>query len=104
MKKPGTAPDLLLRDWVPIEVHDWGYAGYWPCPRLAPRRLTGIRLRRLIDRGALWFCVGKLAGLIAAACGLGGPHYATIALQSPRANFRSGLIGYATLAVIGLNR
>ena len=22
MKKPGTAPDLLVRDWVPIEVHD----------------------------------------------------------------------------------
>jgi len=24
-----------------------GRAGYWPCPRLAPRRLTGARLRRL---------------------------------------------------------
>ena len=22
MKKPGTAPDLLVRGWVPIEVHD----------------------------------------------------------------------------------
>jgi hypothetical protein len=26
---------------------DWGGAGYWPCPRLAPRRLTGARLRRV---------------------------------------------------------
>jgi hypothetical protein len=31
---------------VPIEVRDWGGAGYWPCPRLAPRRLTGSPLRR----------------------------------------------------------
>jgi hypothetical protein len=27
MKKPGTAPDLLLRDWVPIEVHDLAVPG-----------------------------------------------------------------------------
>ena len=27
MKKPGTALDLLLRDWVPIEVHDLAVLG-----------------------------------------------------------------------------
>ena len=70
-------------------------------------RLSGsrdLRLRRLRDQGARWFGVGMLGGLINATCGLGGPHYATIALQSLRENFRTGLIGYATLAVIGLNR
>jgi hypothetical protein len=40
-------PGLIRRDGVPIEVRDWGGAGYWPCPRLAPRRLTGASLRRL---------------------------------------------------------
>ena len=40
-KKTGGQAPVALRDWVPIEVHDWGGAGYWPCPRLAPRRLTG---------------------------------------------------------------
>ena len=27
MKKPGTAPDLLVRDWVPIEVRDLAMPG-----------------------------------------------------------------------------
>ena len=39
--KNGDSPGLIRRDWVPIEVRDWGSAGDWPCPRLAPRRLTG---------------------------------------------------------------
>ena len=64
-----------MRAWVPVEVHDRGGAGYWPCPRLAPRRLTGIRLRRLSDQGALVLS-RKEAGLITDTCGLGGPHYA----------------------------
>ena len=63
-----------------------------------------LRLRRLRDQGAQWVLSGNVGGLITVACGLGGPHYATIALQSLRENFRTGLIGYATLAVIGLNR
>ena len=37
----GGCTGLMMRDWVPIEMRDWGGAGYWPCPRLAPRRLTG---------------------------------------------------------------
>jgi|688.fasta_scaffold26621_4 hypothetical protein len=39
-------------------------------------------------------------GHITGACGLGRPYYE----QSLHANFRSGLIGYATLPVIDLNR
>ena len=60
---------------VLIEVHDWGNAEYWPCPRLAPTRLIrspaaadGSRCASVLSR--------KVGGLITAACGLGGPHYA----------------------------
>ena len=35
-----------------------------------------LRLRRLSDQGARWFWSRKESGLINAACGLGGPHYA----------------------------
>ena len=87
-------PRLIRRDWVPTEVRDWGGAGYWPCPRLAPRRLTGDRLRRVASGGSWcgmrWFLSRKVGDLITGTCGLGGPHY--------------GLIGYAMLPVIGPNR
>ena len=103
MKKPGTAPDLLVRDWVPIEVQNLAV--------LSTGHARGLRLGGSPGSPAAFERSGcalvwnrKEYGLINATCGLGGPHYATIALQSPRANFRSGLIGYATLAVIGLNR
>jgi hypothetical protein len=56
--------------------------------------LKWARLRRLASGGS-WcgmrlFLSRKVGGLIAGTCGLGGPHY--------------GLIGYAMLPVIGLNR
>ena len=49
-------PGLIGRDWVPTEVRDWGGAGYWPCPRLAPRRLTGSAcgVWRLAGHGVEW--------------------------------------------------
>ena len=52
--KNGDSPGLIRRDWVPIEVRDWGGAGYWPCPRLASRRLTGSAcgVWRLAGHGA----------------------------------------------------
>ena len=59
-------------------------------------RLGGSRgrLRRLASGGSRcgmrWFLSRKVGGLITGTCGLGGPHY--------------GLIGYAMLPVIGLNR
>ena len=58
MKKPGTAPDLLVRGWVPIEVHDLAVLSTGHARGL---RLGGSRdrLRRLRDQGARWFWVGK---------------------------------------------
>ena len=104
MKKPGTAPDLLVRDWVPIEVHDLAVLSTGHARGLRPCGSPGSPPAAFERSGCAVVLGRKEGGLITAACGLGGPHYATIALQSPRANFRSGLIGYATLAVIGLNR
>ena len=75
MKKPGTAPDLLLRDWVPIEVHDLAV--------LSTGHARGLRLGGSRDPPAAFERSGcalvwsrKESGLIIAACGLGGPHYA----------------------------
>jgi hypothetical protein len=49
LRPAGGCPGLRMRDWVPIEVSDWGNTGYWSCPRLAGR------LRRLRDHGGRWF-------------------------------------------------
>jgi hypothetical protein len=76
MKKPGTAPDLLLRDWVPIEVHDLAVLSTGHARGLRLGGSRDLRLRRLSDQGARWFWNRKESGLIIAACGLGGPHYA----------------------------
>ena len=79
MKKPGTAPDLLVRGWVPIEVQNLavlstGHArGLRPCgSRDPPAAFEGSGCALVLGR--------KEGGLIIAACGLGGPHYAAIAL------------------------
>ena len=89
MKKPGTGPGLVMRDWVSIEVHDLAVPG--TC------HARGLRLGGSRDPPAAFDGSGcalvlsrKEGGLIAGTCGLGGPHYATIALQSPRENFRLG--------------
>ena len=35
-------------------MRDWGGAGYWPCPRLAPRRLTGSPAACGVWRVMVW--------------------------------------------------
>ena len=79
MKKPGTAPDLLVRGWVPIEVQNLAVPsisharGLRPCgSRDPPAAFDGSGCALVLSR--------KESGLIIATCGLGGPHYATIPL------------------------
>ena len=88
MKKPGTGPGLMLRDWVPIEVRDLAMPG--------TGHARGLRLGgspgspSAFERsGCALVWNRKEYGLIIAACGLGGPHYATIAL-TPR--YRAGTV------------
>jgi len=58
MKKPGTALDLLLRGWVPIEVRDLAMPGTGHARGLRPCG-SRDRLRRLSDQAARWFGIGK---------------------------------------------
>jgi hypothetical protein len=98
---PSMATTLSLRGYaISGEVAQLNRCGvYGHSPRLAPRRLTGTPAAFDGSWCALVLS-RKEGGLITGACGLGRPHYG----QSLHANFRLGLIGYATLPVIDLNR
>ena len=69
MRPAGGCPGLRMRDWVPIEVSDWGNAGYWSRPRLAgsPAVFEGLGWTMVLSKRA--------GDLIIATCGLGGPQY-----------------------------
>jgi hypothetical protein len=79
LKKHMGYPCPFVHSWAPSVVHTCRGAGYWPCPQLAPRRLTGARLRRLAPGGSWWgmrwLLSRKVGGLVTGTCGLGGPHY-----------------------------
>ena len=76
MKKPGTAPDLLLRDWVPIEVHDLAVLSTGHARGLRLGGSPGSPPAAFERSGCALVLRRKESGLITAACGLRGPHYA----------------------------
>ena len=59
MKKPGTAPDLLVRGWVPIEVQNLAVLSTGHARGLRLGGSRDLRLQRLRDQAARWFGIGK---------------------------------------------
>ena len=76
MKKPGTAPDLLVRGWVPIEVQNLAVLSTGHARGLRPCGSPGSPPAAFERSGCALVLGRKEGGLITGTCGLGGPHYA----------------------------
>ena len=90
MKKPGTALDLLLRDWVPIEVHDLAVLGTGHARGLRLGGSPGSPTAPFERSGCALVWSRKESGLISATCGLGGPHYGQSHYNRLRQTFAAG--------------